>query len=114
MTFFSLPSIFTFLPPSLAKPGTAATGAGGAKLNVYDPIRSSVVHADTLRARKGNWAAVPVVGPKKPPLSPGPPVLGIFGFGDPVRLILSSSYWGVQCTIAPTSTPASRESAGPS
>ena len=33
-TFFSLPSfIFTFFPPSLAKPGTSA-GAGGGKLNV--------------------------------------------------------------------------------
>ena len=34
MTFFSLPSfILTFLPPSLAKPGTGA-GAGGGRLNV--------------------------------------------------------------------------------
>src|SRR5438105_15336594 len=32
-TFFSLPSfIFTFLPPSLAKPGTSA-GAGGGRSN---------------------------------------------------------------------------------
>src|SRR6266702_8328255 len=53
MTFFSLPSIFTFFPPSLAKPGTGACGAGGGRLNVYDAIRSSVVHADTLRARQG-------------------------------------------------------------
>src|SRR6266550_328059 len=47
-TFFSLRSfISTLLAPSLAKPGTsAAVGAG--KLNVYDAIRSSVVHADTL------------------------------------------------------------------
>src|SRR5258707_14322195 len=50
-TFFSSPSfIFTFLPPSLAKPGTSA-GAGGGRLNVYDAIRSSVVHAATFRAR---------------------------------------------------------------
>src|SRR5438874_4867577 len=51
ITFFSLPSFtFTFLPPSLAKPGTS-TGAGGGKLNVYDAIKSSVVHAATFRAR---------------------------------------------------------------
>ena len=51
--FFSLPSFtLTFLPPSLAKPGTAAD-AGGGRLNVYDAIRSSVVHAATFRARKG-------------------------------------------------------------
>src|SRR6059058_6664787 len=51
MTFFSLPSfIFTFLPPSLAKPGTSAP-AGDGRLNVYDAIKSSVVHAATLRAR---------------------------------------------------------------
>ncbi len=31
---------FTFLPPSLAKPGTSA-GEGGGKLNVYDAIRAS-------------------------------------------------------------------------
>src|SRR4029077_18055812 len=51
-TFFSLPSgIFTFLLPSLAKPGTWAA-AGDAKLNVYDAIRSSVVHSRTLRGFK--------------------------------------------------------------
>ena len=56
MTFFSLPSfIFTFLPPSLAKPGTSA-GAGGGRLNVYDAIKSSVVHARTFRARQGRRA----------------------------------------------------------
>src|SRR5439155_16155006 len=49
-TFFSLASgIFTFLPPSLAKPGTSAA-AGGGKLNLYDAIRSSVAHSRTLRA----------------------------------------------------------------
>ena len=54
ITFFSLPSvIFTFLPPSLAKPGTGA-GAGGGRLNVYDAIKSSVVHAATFRARQGS------------------------------------------------------------
>src|SRR6266436_7219351 len=78
MTFFSLPSIFTFLPPSLAKPGTSA-GAGGGRLNVYDAIRSSVVHADTLRARFSS-----------PP--PNGPLLGSLSFVDPVRLALSSSY----------------------
>src|SRR6266446_5460755 len=76
MTFFSLPSfIFTFLPPSLAKPGTSAP-AGDGRLNVYDAIKSSVVHAATFRARKGKSAA----------LVPAPPVLGIFGLGDSVRL----------------------------
>ena len=50
-TFFSPPSvIFTFLPPSSTKPGTGV-GEGGGRLNVYDAIKSSVVHADTLRAR---------------------------------------------------------------
>src|SRR5436190_23980441 len=73
ITFFSLPSfIFKFLPPSLARPGTSA-GAGGGRLNVYDAIKSSVVHADTFRARNGKGAA----------LFPGPPVRGIFTFGDP-------------------------------
>src|SRR5438094_364908 len=65
---------------------------------------SSVVHADTFRARSGKGAAV----------SPGPPVLGIFNFGDPVRLTLSSSYWPIQWTTAPTSRPAAQVSAGPS
>src|SRR6266496_3433800 len=54
MTFFSLPSfIFIFLPPSLGKPGTSVE-AGGGRLNVYDAIRSSVVHADTFRALHGS------------------------------------------------------------
>src|SRR6266480_1238349 len=53
MTFFSLPSfILKFLPPSLAKPGTGA-GAGGGRLNVYDAIRSSVIHSRTFRAIQG-------------------------------------------------------------
>src|SRR5438552_9595247 len=78
MTFFSLPSfILKFLPPSLAKPGTGA-GAGGGRLNVYDAVRSSVIHSRTLRARQG--------------LNP---LLGICGLGEPVRLTLSSSYWPV-------------------
>src|SRR5437899_5504545 len=65
-TFFSLLSFtFTFLPPSLAKPGTGAGGASRGRLNVYDVIKSSVVQADTFRARKGKGAA----------LNPGPPVL---------------------------------------
>src|SRR6266513_159306 len=82
MTFFSLPSfVLTFLPPSLAKPGTSAAEGGG-RLNVYDAIKSSVVHAATFRARNGKGAA----------LAPGPPVLVKFTFGDPVRLTLSSSY----------------------
>src|SRR6266700_953401 len=51
-TFFSLPSgIFTFLPPSLAKPGTWAA-AGDGKLKLYDAIKSSVVHSRTLRGFK--------------------------------------------------------------
>src|SRR6266699_5471058 len=84
-TFFSLSSfIFIFLPPSLAKPGTRAA-AGCGRLNVYDAMRSSVVHAATFRARKGKGAA----------LFPGPPVRGIFRFGDSVRPTLSSSYWPV-------------------
>src|SRR5207248_8490944 len=75
-TFFSLPSfIFTFLPPSLAKPGTCAN-AGAGKLNVYDAIRSSVTHSLTFRARLGKG-----------------PFLGSCGFEDPVRSMLSSSYW---------------------
>src|SRR6188508_1557435 len=58
MTFFSLPSfILTFLAPSLARPGTSAT-AGGGRLNVYDAIKSSVVHAATFRARKGQAEGV--------------------------------------------------------
>src|SRR6266480_2468594 len=70
-TSFSLPSfIFTFLPPSLAKPGTF-TGAGGGRLNVWEAMRSSVIHSRTFRARQGKG-----------------PLLGICGFGDPVRLTL--------------------------
>src|SRR5204862_4403232 len=83
MTFFSLPSfILKFLPPSLAKPGT--TGAGGGRLNVYDAIRSSVIHSRTFRARQGKG-----------------PLLGICGLASSpvrklwVRLTLSSSYWPV-------------------
>src|SRR5437870_3484987 len=103
-TFFSSPSfIFTFLPPSLAKPGTSAV-AGGGRLNVYDAIKSSVVHAATFRARKGKEAA----------LFPGPPVLGILSFGDPVKLTLSSLYWPTQRTTAPISRPCIHVSAGPS
>src|SRR5512132_2011410 len=79
MMLFSLPSfIFRFLPPSLAKPGTEA-GAGGGRLNVYDAIRPSVVHADTLRARSGNG-----------------PLLGSWSFVDPVRLTSSLPYWPIQ------------------
>src|SRR5882762_2186024 len=100
MTFFSLPSfIFTFLPPSLENPGTSA-GAGGGKLNVYDAIRSSVVHAATFRA-----------------FLPSRPVAGsVLGVCDlpPTSEILSSSYWAIQWTTAPISKPASHESAGPS
>src|SRR5437868_6876151 len=97
ITFFSLPSlILTFLPPSLAKPGTGA-GAGGGRLNVYDAIRPSVVHADTLRARSGDG-----------------PLLGSWSFVDPVRLTLSSSYWPIQWTTAPISKPCIHVSAGPS
>src|SRR4029453_11068132 len=93
--FFSLPSCaFTFLPPSLAKPGIS-TGAGGGRLNVYDAIKSSVVQSATFRARWGKGAA----------LSPGPPVLGIFSLGELVRVTLSSSYWPIQGTRAPISTP---------
>jgi hypothetical protein len=69
MTCFSVPSlIFEFLPPSLAKPGTSA-GAGGGRLNVYDAIKSSVVHAATFRART---LSLPVVGS----------VLGVCRLGD--------------------------------
>ena len=64
--------VFTAILGEGQAPGPAA---GGGRLNVYDAIRSSVVQAATFRARKGKGAA----------LSPGPPVLGIFTFGDPVR-----------------------------
>src|SRR5438128_10532642 len=75
MTFFSLPSVaLTFLPPSLARPGTGA-GAGGGRLNVYDVIRSSVTHSRTLRARDGKGA-----------------LLSDCGLGEPVRLTSSCSY----------------------
>src|SRR5438876_4049905 len=78
MTFFSLPSfILKFLPPSLAKPATVA-GAGGDRLNVYDAMRSSLIHSRTFRAIQGKG-----------------PLLGICGLGEPVRLTLSSSYWPV-------------------
>src|ERR1700756_3738625 len=78
ITFFSLPSfILTFFPPSLAKPGTPAD-AGDGRLNVYDAIRSRVVHSRTFRARQGKG-----------------PLLGSCGFEDPVRSMLSSSYWPV-------------------
>ena len=69
MTFFSLPSfIFTFLPPSLAKPGTSA-GAGGGRLNVYDAIRSSVIHSRTFRARQGKGPLLGVCGLENSPVS---------------------------------------------
>src|SRR4029450_9869445 len=104
ITFVSLPSfIFTFLAPSFAEPGTGAA-AGDGRLNVYDAMRSSVVQAATFRARKGKGAA----------LIPGPPVLGILSLGDPVRLTLSSLYWPIQWTTAPTSSPAIHVSTGPS
>src|SRR5438094_2450144 len=47
-TFFSLPSLplFTFFPPSLAKPRTSA-GAGGGRLNVELRSRSGAVQPDT-------------------------------------------------------------------
>src|SRR4030095_9250638 len=53
-TFFSLPSLplLTFLPPSLAKPGTSA-GAGGGRMNRELKTRPSVVNAATLRAFHG-------------------------------------------------------------
>src|SRR5437667_12737507 len=84
-TFFSLLSFtFTFLPPSLAKPGTAADAAGG-RLNVYDAIKSSVVQAAIFRARKGYTEGLL-----------GPPVIGILNLGDCVRAALSSLYWPIQ------------------
>src|SRR5437870_11126574 len=121
MTFFSFPSfIATFLPPSLAKPGTGAAGVGGGRLNVYDAIRSNVVHAATFRAAPPG-AALPLGPPASRPLTsspsllvvPGGFVLGVCGL-PPVNEILSSSYWPIQWTTTPTSTPASHESAGPS
>src|SRR5206468_3552213 len=85
-TFFSLLSfVFTFLAPSLAKPGTGTGGASRGRLNVYDAIKSSVVQADTFRARKGYTEGLF-----------GPPVLGILNLGDCVRPTLSSSYWPIQ------------------
>src|SRR4029453_6216606 len=82
MTFFSLPSfILTFLPPSLARPGTGA-GAGGCRLNVYEAITSRVIPSRTFRARQGRG-----------------PLLGVCGLENSsktlVRLRLSSSYWPV-------------------
>src|SRR5215471_16970751 len=75
ITFFSLPSfIFAFLPPSLAKPGTSAA-AGGGRLNAYDAIKSSVVHAATFRARKDS---LPTLGfGSLVRLRNGPWVLGV-------------------------------------
>src|ERR1700758_2396193 len=104
MTFFSLPSfIVTFLPPSLDKPGTSAA-AGGGRLNVYDAIKSRVVHSRIFRAN----------GDSSPALrDPFGIVLGVCGL-PPTRLILSSSYWPIQCTTAPISNPAVQLSAGPS
>src|SRR5436189_5735197 len=97
ITFFSLPSFtLTFLPPSLARPGTSV-GAGDGRLNVYDVIRSSVTHSRTFRARHGKG-----------------PLLGVCGFGEPVRLTLSSSYCPVKWSTAPTSKPCIHVSAGPS
>src|SRR4030095_6300563 len=62
MTFFSLSSfILTFLPPSLAKPGTGA-GAGDGRLNVYDAITSRVIHSRTFRARQGKGPLLGVCG----------------------------------------------------
>src|ERR1700745_1637208 len=80
-TFFSLPSfIFTFFPPSFAKPGTPELEGGG-RLNVYDAIRSSVVHSRTFRARQERNPLRGVCGLENSPVN---------GFG--VRLRLSSSY----------------------
>src|SRR5437868_8507000 len=62
ITFFSLPSFtLTFLPPSLATPGTS-TGAGSGRLNVYDAIKSSVIHSRTFRARQGLGPLLGVCG----------------------------------------------------
>src|SRR5437773_11446775 len=62
ITFFSLPSfILKFLPRSLAKPGTSA-GAGDGRLNVYDAIRSTVIHSRTFRARQGKGPLLGVCG----------------------------------------------------
>src|SRR5207245_11316424 len=69
MTFFSLPSfILKFLPPSLAKPGTGA-GAGGGGLNVYDAIRSSVIHSRRFRERQGKGPLLGVCGLEIPQYS---------------------------------------------
>src|SRR6266581_679764 len=99
ITFFSLPSFtLTFLLPSFASPGTSAEAGGGVespatfwsaavfcrRLNVYDAIRSRVIHSRTFRARQGKG-----------------PLLGVCGLGgskEPnalVRPTLSSSYWPV-------------------
>src|SRR5262245_43572325 len=79
MMFFSSPSILTFLPPSLAKPGTVAE-AGGGRVKVYDAIRSSVIHSRTFRARQGRNPLLGVCGLENSPN------------GLAVRLKLSSSY----------------------
>src|SRR5207248_572793 len=91
MTFFSLSSFtWMFLPPSFARPGTSAE-AGGDRLNVYDAIRSRVIHSRTFRARQGKG-----------------PLLGVCGLGgskEPnalVRLTLSSSYWRVYSSSPPS------------
>src|SRR5262245_30032206 len=103
MTFFSLPSfVFTFLPPSFAKPGTPVC-AGGGRLKVYDAIKSSVAHAATFRARQGQIEGLL-----------GPPVIGIWNLVEPVRLALSSLYCPTQWTTAPTSRPCIHVSTAPS
>src|SRR5262245_18169619 len=84
ITFFCLPSfMLTFLPPSLAKPGTSA-GAGGGRLNVQDAIRSRVTHSRTFCARQGLGPLLGVCGLENSPVS-----------GSCVKLRLSSSYWPV-------------------
>src|SRR5437762_13655329 len=91
-TFFSVPSfIFTFFPPSLAKPGTSA-GAGGGRLNVYDAIRSRVIHSRTLRTN-GLSSPATKVSPVRVTvtLPPFGIILGCDGF-PPVTSRLSSSY----------------------
>src|SRR5436190_24348198 len=75
-TFFSRSFTFTFLPPSLAKPGTGAGGASRGRLNVYDAIKSSVVQAAIFRART-------LLLPVKPGTLP-------------VKVILSSLYWPIK------------------
>src|SRR5207249_10036421 len=67
-TFFSRSFPLTFLPLSLARPGTGAGGASRGRLNVWFTMRSSVVHAEIFRALSSlywpvQWTTAPASKP---------------------------------------------------